>query len=60
MWIVVGANNSTVDAALEAVAKNWCDMLSTQRRGGKQVKYWVKPDIENRIREDMVFKSKSR
>src|SRR5690606_28738112 len=49
--IVVGANNSAVDAALETFRKG--ARVSMVIRGpeiGERVKYWVKPDIENRIK----------
>ncbi|MEN5196492.1 YpdA family putative bacillithiol disulfide reductase [Sphingobacterium faecium] len=48
--IVVGASNSSIDAALEIFRKG-ADVTLVIR--GKEisprVKYWVKPDIENRI-----------
>ncbi|CDT05220.1 YpdA family putative bacillithiol disulfide reductase [Sphingobacterium faecium] len=48
--IVVGASNSSIDAALETFRKG-ADVTLVIR--GKEisprVKYWVKPDIENRI-----------
>src|SRR5690606_11382489 len=45
--IVIGANNSSVDAALETYRKG-ADVTMVIREGeiGKRVKYWVKPDIE--------------
>ncbi|RPE12366.1 YpdA family putative bacillithiol disulfide reductase [Chitinophaga lutea] len=53
--VVVGANNSSVDAALETYRKG-ADVTMVIREGeiGKRVKYWVKPDIENRIREGSI------
>ncbi len=53
--VVVGANNSSVDAALETYRKG-ADVTMVVREGeiGKRVKYWVKPDIENRIREGSI------
>ncbi|MGN7720837.1 YpdA family putative bacillithiol disulfide reductase [Chitinophaga sp. 22620] len=50
--IVIGANNSAVDAALETYRKG-ADVTMVIREGeiGKRVKYWVKPDIENRVKE---------
>jgi thioredoxin reductase (NADPH) len=53
--IVVGAQNSAVDAALETWRKG--AEVSMVIRGpeiGKRVKYWVKPDIENRIKEGSI------
>jgi thioredoxin reductase (NADPH) len=53
--IVVGANNSAVDAALETWRKG-AEVTMVVRGGviGKRVKYWKKPDIENRIKEGCV------
>lgn len=53
--IVVGANNSAVDAALETYRKG-AEVTMVIREGeiGKRVKYWVKPDIENRIAEGSI------
>ncbi|MBP1650986.1 MAG: FAD-dependent pyridine nucleotide-disulfide oxidoreductase [Bacteroidetes bacterium] len=53
--LVVGANNSSVDAALETYRKG-ADVTMVIRDGeiGKRVKYWVKPDIENRITEGSI------
>lgn len=53
--IVVGASNSAVDAALEIYRKG--GSVSMVIRGasiGERVKYWVKPDIENRIKEGSI------
>lgn len=53
--VVVGANNSAVDAALETFRKGATVTLVTRGEGiGKRVKYWVRPDIENRIREGSI------
>jgi thioredoxin reductase (NADPH) len=53
--IVVGANNSAVDAALETFRKGAEVILVTRGEGiGKRVKYWVRPDIENRIKEGSI------
>ncbi len=48
--IVVGASNSSVDAALETYRKG-ADVTLVVRgeQIGPRVKYWVRPDIENRI-----------
>lgn len=53
--IVVGANNSAVDAALETWRKG-ADVTMVIRGNsiGERVKYWVKPDIENRIKEGSI------
>lgn len=53
--IVVGASNSSVDAALEIWRKG--GEVTMVVRGpdiGQRVKYWVKPDIENRIKEGSI------
>lgn len=48
--IVVGASNSSVDAALETYRKGADVTLVVRNAGiGPRVKYWVRPDIENRI-----------
>ncbi|MBA4166607.1 MAG: YpdA family putative bacillithiol disulfide reductase [Chitinophagaceae bacterium] len=53
--VVVGANNSAVDAALETYRKgSQVTMVSRGEGIGKRVKYWVKPDIENRIAEGSI------
>lgn len=53
--VVVGANNSAVDAALETFRKGAEVILVTRGEGiGKRVKYWVRPDIENRIKEGSI------
>lgn len=53
--IVAGANNSAVDAALETYRKG-ADVTMVVRGPeiGKRVKYWVRPDIINRIKEGSV------
>lgn len=53
--IVTGANNSAVDAALETYRKG-AEVTMVIRDGkiGERVKYWVKPDIENRIKEGSI------
>ena len=53
--LVVGAANSAVDAALETWRKG--AEVTMVIRGDKisdRVKYWVKPDIENRIAEKSI------
>ncbi|TZF83602.1 YpdA family putative bacillithiol disulfide reductase [Pedobacter sp. BS3] len=53
--IVVGANNSSVDAALETYRKGaQVTMVIRGNEIGKRVKYWVRPDIENRIAEGSI------
>jgi bacillithiol disulfide reductase len=53
--IVVGANNSAVDAALETWRKG-AEVTMVIRRDqiGERVKYWVRPDIVNRITEGSI------
>jgi len=53
--VVVGANNSSVDAALECWRKG-AEVTMVIRKGEihERVKYWVKPDIENRIAEGSI------
>jgi thioredoxin reductase (NADPH) len=53
--IVVGASNSAVDAALEIWRKGGeVTMIIRGKSIGERVKYWVKPDIENRIKEGSI------
>jgi thioredoxin reductase (NADPH) len=53
--VVVGANNSAVDAALETWRKGAEVSMVIRHEGiGQRVKYWVKPDIENRIKEGSI------
>lgn len=48
--LVVGASNSSVDAALETYRKGAkVSMVVRGKEISPRVKYWVKPDIENRI-----------
>lgn len=52
---VIGASNSAVDAALECYRKGARVTMIIRGPGvGERVKYWVKPDIENRIAEGSV------
>ncbi len=52
--LVVGANNSAVDAALETWRRG-ADVTMVIRGGEVgNVKYWIKPDIENRIKEGSI------
>jgi thioredoxin reductase (NADPH) len=59
--VVIGANNSAVDAAMETWRKGSEVTMVVREEGiGERVKYWVKPDIENRIKEGSIaayFKS---
>ncbi|HBC02749.1 MAG: hypothetical protein CL528_08870 [Aequorivita sp.] len=53
--VVVGASNSAVDAALEIWRKGGeVTMVVRGSEIGERVKYWVKPDIENRIKEGSI------
>ncbi len=53
--VVVGAGNSAVDAALETYRKGAVVSMVIKGSGiDERVKYWVKPDIENRIKEGSV------
>lgn len=53
--LVVGANNSAVDAALETWRKGaMVTMVIRESEIGKRVKYWVRPDIVNRIEEGSI------
>jgi thioredoxin reductase (NADPH) len=53
--LVVGAANSAVDVALETWRKG-AEVTMVIRESGirESVKYWVKPDIENRIAEGSI------
>lgn len=53
--LVVGAQNSAVDAALETWRKGAeVTMVIRGEEIGRRVKYWVRPDIENRIAEGSI------
>jgi len=53
--LVVGANNSAVDAALETYRKGaTVTMVIREEQVGERVKYWVRPDIINRIKEGSI------
>ena len=53
--LVVGAMNSAVDAALETWRKGaTVTMVIRKEQIGERVKYWVRPDIENRIKEGSI------
>jgi thioredoxin reductase (NADPH) len=53
--VVVGAANSAVDAALETWRKGAeVTMVIREENIRESVKYWSKPDIENRIKENSI------
>lgn len=53
--VVVGSSNSSVDAALETYRKGAeVTMIIRNSEISGNVKYWVKPDIENRIAEGNI------
>ncbi|MDR6548391.1 thioredoxin reductase (NADPH) [Chryseobacterium rhizosphaerae] len=53
--VVIGSSNSAVDAALETYRKGAAvTMIIRHSEISKSVKYWVKPDIENRISEGSI------
>jgi len=53
--VVVGANNSAIDAALETYRKGAdVTLVIRGKEIGSYVKYWVRPDIENRIKEGSI------
>lgn len=53
--VVVGANNSAVDAALETWRKGAdVTMVIKSAEIGERVKYWARPDIVNRIKEGSI------
>jgi putative YpdA family bacillithiol system oxidoreductase len=52
---IVGASNSSVDAALEIYRKGGnVTMIVRNDAIGERVKYWVRPDIINRIEEGSI------
>lgn len=54
--MVVGAANSSVDVALEVYRKGAksVTMIVRESEVNPRVKYWVRPDIENRIKEGSI------
>ncbi|MEO5650277.1 MAG: YpdA family putative bacillithiol disulfide reductase [Ginsengibacter sp.] len=53
--LVIGAANSAIDAALETWRKGAeVTMVIRGNEISNRVKYWVKPDIENRIKEGSI------
>jgi thioredoxin reductase (NADPH) len=53
--VIVGGKNSAAEAALE-LYRAGAQVTMVHRRSalGDSIKYWVKPDIENRIREGSI------
>jgi len=53
--VVVGGKNSAAEAALE-LYRNGARVTIVHRRSelGANIKYWVRPDIENRIKEGSI------
>lgn len=54
--VVVGGGNSAVEAALDLYRGGAAEVHLVHRRSGLKptVKYWIRPDIENRIREGSI------
>lgn len=53
--VVVGAANSAVDVALETFRRgSEVSMVIREEKLKDTIKYWVKPDIENRIKEGTI------
>jgi len=53
--MVIGAQNSAIDAALETWRKGAeVTMVIRENEIGERVKYWVRPDIINRIKEGSI------
>ena len=52
---VIGASNSAIDAALECYRKGAeVTLIIREPEVGQRVKYWVRPDIINRIEEGSI------
>lgn len=52
---VIGGANSAIDAALETYRKGArVTLIIREEEINNRVKYWVKPDIENRIKEGSI------
>jgi thioredoxin reductase (NADPH) len=53
--VVIGGKNSAVEAALD-LYRNGANVTLVHRRAelGSTIKYWVRPDIENRIKAGQV------
>jgi thioredoxin reductase (NADPH) len=53
--VIVGGKNSAAEAALEIHrAGGYVTMVHRGPGFGESVKYWVRPDIENRVREGSI------
>ncbi len=53
--VVIGAGNSAVDVALETYRRDSnVTMIVREDKLKDSIKYWVKPDIENRIKEGSI------
>ncbi len=53
--VIAGARNSAVDAALECWRKGAkVTMIIRENEISERVKYWVRPDINNRIKEGSI------
>ncbi len=52
--LVVGANNSAADVALETYRRGADVTLAVRQPELGSIKYWVKPDLENRIKEGEI------
>jgi thioredoxin reductase (NADPH) len=53
--VVIGAGNSAVDVALETYRRgSEVTMIVREHKLKDSIKYWVKPDIENRIKEGSI------
>ncbi|MGB3799545.1 MAG: NAD(P)-binding domain-containing protein, partial [Lewinella sp.] len=53
--LVIGAANSACDAALECYRKGARVTMAVRGdRINERVKYWIRPDIENRIKEGSI------
>ena len=53
--VVIGASNSSVDSALETYRKGaHVTMVVREPEIGEHVKYWVRPDILNRIKDGSI------
>ena len=53
--VIIGGGNSAVDVALETFRRgSEVTMVIREERLKESVKYWVRPDIENRIKEGSI------
>jgi thioredoxin reductase (NADPH) len=54
---IIGSANSAVDVALETYRKGAksVSLIIRENKIGSNVKYWVKPDIENRIKDGSII-----